>query len=391
MCNLIYLDTLTPLSLSFQSHFVKSFISTAQFPRYGVLLYKKSWTCTNEPRVIGWFGYLFASERIWLCFYSSFGDLRMAAVSLLVLIVLSQFVLLHFAGAEEENSYHHRRNCPPFPCGKLGEIGFPYTPRDRPECGLFVVGGCEGNIQKVQLKQGERWYQVDSISQAGTVTIYDEVLAKQLETKDCESLKNLSLSFPNLPYVTFQILSNLTLCKCNSPLNTSKMQEFSYAKCKNSTIYYSQPQGMPKPPGEDQYDRLSSLCNCPIIELPFTHLPPDKKHNSHLFRMLTAKVSVGVTVSRKCRKCHYRGGQCLVKKQRFHCSKGICQNLCTPLVAAFSHHRGCCCIFSPVFLDCTSYDNPLVLSWEMFTWPMKVFPFEKLKLVSRSDLSKQKK
>ncbi|WRX13298.1 Protein kinase domain - like 10 [Theobroma cacao] len=245
----------------------------------------------------------------------------MAAVSLLVLIVLSQFVLLHFAGAEEENSYHHRRNCPPFPCGKLGEIGFPYTPRDRPECGLFVVGGCEGNIQKVQLKQGERWYQVDSISQAGTVTIYDEVLAKQLETKDCESLKNLSLSFPNLPYVTFQILSNLTLCKCNSPLNTSKMQEFSYAKCKNSTIYYSQPQGMPKPPGEDQYDRLSSLCNCPIIELPFTHLPPDKKHNSHLFRMLTAKVSVGVTVSRKCRKCHYRGGQCLVKKQRFHCSK----------------------------------------------------------------------
>ncbi|KAK6281723.1 hypothetical protein POUND7_015548 [Theobroma cacao] len=221
----------------------------------------------------------------------------MAAVSLLVLIVLSQFVLLHFAGAEEENSYHHRRDCPTFPCGKLGEIGFPYTPRDRPECGLFVVGGCEGNIQKVQLKQGERWYQVDSISQAGTVTIYDEVLAKQLETKDCESLKNLSLSFPNLPYVTFQILSNLTLCKCNSPLNTSKMQEFSYAKCKNSTIYYSQPQGMPKPPGEDQYDRLSSLCNCPIIELPFTHLPPDKKHNSHLFRMLTAKVSVGVTVS----------------------------------------------------------------------------------------------
>ncbi|XP_017970430.1 PREDICTED: rust resistance kinase Lr10 [Theobroma cacao] len=221
----------------------------------------------------------------------------MAAVSLLVLIVLSQFVLLHFAGAEEENSYQHRRDCPTFPCGKLGEIGFPYTPRDRPECGLFVVGGCEGNIQKVQLKQGERWYQVDSISQAGTVTIYDEVLAKQLETKDCESLKNLSLSFPNLPYVTFQILSNLTLCKCNSPLNTSKMQEFSYAKCKNSTIYYSQPQGMPKPPDEDQYDRLSSLCNCPIIELPFTHLPPDKKHNSHLFRMLTAKVTVGVTVS----------------------------------------------------------------------------------------------
>ncbi|XP_021298844.1 LEAF RUST 10 DISEASE-RESISTANCE LOCUS RECEPTOR-LIKE PROTEIN KINASE-like 1.1 [Herrania umbratica] len=271
----------------------------------------------------------------------------MAAVSLLVLIVLSPFVLLHFAGAEEENSYPYHPDCPPFPCGKLGEIRFPYTQRNRTECGLFVVDDCQGIIQKVQLQRGERWYQVNSISQAGTITIYDEVLAKRLETKDCESLKNLS--FPNLPHVTFEIVPNLTLCKCNSPLNPSFLKKLSYTECKNSTVYYRQPnpQGMPEPP-----DNMSSLCNCPIIQLPSTNLPPDKNPlkensqlNNHLFHMLTPNVSVRVRVSHWCKKCHSRGGECLAKKQRFHCSKGICENLCTALLVASSHCRGCC-IFS---------------------------------------------
>ncbi|XVE75228.1 hypothetical protein DITRI_Ditri12bG0078800 [Diplodiscus trichospermus] len=247
----------------------------------------------------------------------------MAAIPFFILVVvLSQFLLLHSVEGEDRNL--HQPDCRrAFPCGNLGDIKFPYTQSDRPECGLFVVDGCnKSRTPKVQLEQGGRWYPLDSISQADTVTIYDEVLAKQLKNEDCQSLNNLS--FPNRPYVTFEMVPHINVCKCEGDSNRSLAKEFSYTVCKNYSIYYTRPEGIKEPRDSNRNDRLLSLCNCPIIQLPFTKLPPNKnsQHNNNLFKLLTPNVSLHVSLTIDCWDCHHRGGRCLANKQKFYCSKG---------------------------------------------------------------------
>ncbi|KAL4360437.1 hypothetical protein GQ457_04G006320 [Hibiscus cannabinus] len=237
---------------------------------------------------------------------------------LLILILLSQFKLLH---SVDDDGNRRRRDFPSFPCGKLGDLTFPYTQADRPDCGLFVVKGCNSTTTnqgvQVQLARGGRWYEVDKISQGNTLTIYDEILAKQLNQSDCQSLNNLSL--PNLPYVSFEIAPNVTLCKCKTTSNVSIPKEAGllHTPCDNYTIYYRRPK--PPPIGDtDDDDRLSSTCHCPTIQLPLVDHPPD---NGDLFDILTPNVSVKVHVSGPCRRCHRRGGKCLARNQSFYCSK----------------------------------------------------------------------
>ncbi|KAK8487895.1 hypothetical protein V6N12_010281 [Hibiscus sabdariffa] len=234
---------------------------------------------------------------------------------LLILILLSQFMLIH---SVDDDGNRRRQDCPSFPCGKLGDLRFPYTQAGRPDCGLFVVKGCHSTTTnqtvQVQLARGGRWYEVDKISQGDTLTIYDEILAKQLNQSDCQSLNNLSL--PNLPYVSFEIAPNVTLCKCKTASNVSIPKEagLRHTPCDNYTIYYRRP----KPPHDD--DRLSSTCHCPTIQLPLVDHPPD---NADLFVLLTPNVSVKVHVSGPCWGCHRRGGTCLARNQTFSCSKEV--------------------------------------------------------------------
>ncbi|KAK8483162.1 hypothetical protein V6N13_101303 [Hibiscus sabdariffa] len=238
-----------------------------------------------------------------------------------VLVVLSQFLLIHSA---EDEGNRLGVDCPSFPCGKLGDLAFPFTEGGRPDCGLFVVNGCNSTSRgvQVQLEHGGRWYEVDKISQGDTLTIYDKILAEQLQQRDCQSLNNLSL--PNLPYVSFKIVPNVTLCKCRTSSNISlpKETELRHTPCDKYNIYYHRPK--PPPSGDtDQDDRLSSLCPCPTIQLPLSEPPPD---NDNLFDLLTPIVSVKVYISGLCLACHRRGGRCLARNQNFYCGEGISED-----------------------------------------------------------------
>ena len=105
------------------------------------------------------------------------GNLRMASVSLFVFFFIAHLVSLH--SAEDEGIYPP--NCPPFVCGKLGKIGFPFADHTRPECGLCILYDCgEGNptnktTPKIQLERnGTKLYDVEGISQADTIKIFRE-------------------------------------------------------------------------------------------------------------------------------------------------------------------------------------------------------------------------
>lgn len=147
--------------------------------------------------------------------WEKLGHLQMVDVMpLLILLLLSQFLILHSA-----------EPCPvSFQCGNLlGDLKFPYTEESRLECGLFVVKDCNGTNPSVQLDRVGQWYRIHKISQADTLTIYDESLVQQQRNRNCSglSMKNF---LPHLLYVTFDITSGqiVLLVVTKLIINTTK-------------------------------------------------------------------------------------------------------------------------------------------------------------------------
>ena len=121
--------------------------------------------------------------------------------------------------ASTEDEYLAFKKCLPFNCGKLGEIRFPFTNNTSPEiCGPYVVDGCNDDSQRIQLVRGGKWFELESISQAATISITDEELRGHLNSNSCGSFNNLSLP-PSLPYFYNKKFSNLTLFKCDPSVN----------------------------------------------------------------------------------------------------------------------------------------------------------------------------
>jgi len=92
----------------------------------------------------------------------------MAPVPLLVFFALFHPLLI-CASREDGLAF---KKCPPFNCGKLGEIRFPFTNNTSPEiCGPYVVDGCNDDSQRIQLVRGGKWFELHTISQANTISI----------------------------------------------------------------------------------------------------------------------------------------------------------------------------------------------------------------------------
>ncbi|XP_048614993.1 LEAF RUST 10 DISEASE-RESISTANCE LOCUS RECEPTOR-LIKE PROTEIN KINASE-like 1.1 isoform X2 [Brassica napus] len=185
-----------------------------------------------------------------------------------------------------------------FSCGSL-DFRFPFfntTMRSR--CGLFRLKCTDHQISEMQLQKNGKWYKVKSVSQANTITITDPRLNKSLEAGLCTDLSNFSL--PDSPW-----LELTTLYKCNS----SRENGFTYANCKGggSSLYYS---------------NLTDHSGCSIIKTPESWNISRNKNQSNL----NATFSLRTNVTRACRHCYRRGGECTMIKDKFHCrggSKGI--------------------------------------------------------------------
>ncbi|KAI9387091.1 hypothetical protein POPTR_010G121025v4 [Populus trichocarpa] len=205
----------------------------------------------------------------------------MAPVPLLVFFALFHPLLI-CASREDGLAF---KKCPPFNCGKLGEIRFPFTNNTSPEiCGPYVVDGCNDDSQRIQLVRGGKWFELHTISQANTISITDEELRGHLNSSSCDSFNNLSLpaSRPNL-YI--REISNLTLFKCDLSVNFPHRLEFNYTGCKNFSMYYNRNTSLPSPPP-----------TCSILQLPVNKA----ESYGDIFRLLTATFSIEVFVSHHC-------------------------------------------------------------------------------------------
>ncbi|KAK9276176.1 hypothetical protein L1049_005707 [Liquidambar formosana] len=199
--------------------------------------------------------------------------------------LLSNIVILHSAGEEWG---HHPEGCPPFDCGKLGKLQFPFSNTTTPSCGLCTV-----NCQKKQLQSGGKWYELESISQANIITIRDEAFHKRLKSNECETFNNLTL--PSSPFGYFKITLNLTMYKCYSSLKSVPHSSFrNYTGCNryNFSIYYT--------PNDSLLLTLPPQCS--IIQLPKKPNP----RNNEIFSLLSADISLELVVHPDCHKCYFK-------------------------------------------------------------------------------------
>ncbi|XP_062152335.1 LEAF RUST 10 DISEASE-RESISTANCE LOCUS RECEPTOR-LIKE PROTEIN KINASE-like 1.1 [Alnus glutinosa] len=225
----------------------------------------------------------------------------MASVFLFVFFLLSHFVLL--LSAQEEMIYTKR--CPPFHCGHLGRIGFPFANNTYPECGVFTVDCRDDHYPTIQLEDGGRPYEVLNISESNTMSsmrIFDIEFREQLKFGRCESLTNLT--FPYSSFISFEIATpNQTFFKCNRTPDIPPPTNFFKMSCMNYyDIYFSN--------SSDSFP--TSLSGCSIIQLPknlsLDH--PPSPGDDDLFSFLTSEFDLGVRVSEDCYKCYQREGQC---------------------------------------------------------------------------------
>ncbi|XP_035542236.1 rust resistance kinase Lr10-like isoform X2 [Juglans regia] len=232
----------------------------------------------------------------------------MASVSaLFVFFLLSYLVLLLSAQPEETYSSH---NCPPFPCGDLGWIGFPFASITHPNCGIGIVD-CSKNPVMIQLVKGDyRWYELISSSvhqpNAYDLVILDRTLLKNLSSGRCELLTNWTI--PQSPFISFQIIStNRTFVKCNSTVHDLGPMESGDINCTGNYKIRANdtyPSVVIPPPG------------CSIIQLP------NKRGGRDNERYVSGVFELQTNASDACSQCYEGEGQCQLDLERkFICAK----------------------------------------------------------------------
>ncbi|KAL8463343.1 hypothetical protein ACS0TY_034123 [Phlomoides rotata] len=205
--------------------------------------------------------------------------------------------------------------CPEFfQCGNLGQLSFPLTEAQNPNCGLFPIDACNSTNPKVQLDSG---YSYDILQKISSNKLYvsDWRLEDALGSNRCSTFINPSPS--QSPFVNFSVTPGLiTLYTCNNQSYSESIQgyfrNYRHTSCPFFTVYYRQPllTGDPVrnvPP------------ECTRMELPAKM----NSSSSDLFDLLTSTFTIEWNVSEGCYECHEQGGVCMSRNENeFYCSKG---------------------------------------------------------------------
>lgn len=238
----------------------------------------------------------------------------MAATSFLAIFFLSHFVLLF--SAKEEDAKQQQQHCPPFQCGKLGNISFPFFDTTVPKCGGLCEVDCHTNT--IKLGNESQLYEVDRISQANVILIRDRVLEQNPLSRNCNALKNISL--PNSPSISFSFIENTPtffICNVNSEhtYGTNFSEYHSYKEClPGYSLFYTYP-------NESVFTTGTLPSGCSAVQLPAGNQFDDIACLGDLLRLVTPIFHLRLHVSADCSECHSKGGKCDTdQSNKFHCA-----------------------------------------------------------------------
>lgn len=228
--------------------------------------------------------------------------------------------------------------CPPLiDCGYLGNIEFPFTSTQHPDCGIWVIHGCDDYEPqaKKSIKNKEEWFDIAKI-EGFTITIRDDKLHDILLQESCEILRHNSTFTVNTLLASSRVQHYVSLYGCNDS-NTLDLQLQHYYSVSNTTAICKNNNGTSdiKPETEtvvvvsDPNPSNSSLLKgCTMVQLPTSfqvnHLDP-----VDLFTFITADIAIQIQVSPDCSTCHdIHGGQCrLDNRGKFYCDQGTYYNV----------------------------------------------------------------
>ncbi|KAK7269797.1 hypothetical protein RIF29_22533 [Crotalaria pallida] len=225
------------------------------------------------------------------------------------LIIVSQFLPLVSA---------HYAKCPPsFDCGILGQIKFPFTTTQFPDCGVLAIHGCEEQAanKSIQVSHG-RLNNVINVEDF-MITVTDDDTRNLLLEKSCKAFsKNFTL--PTTPLASFYIKYNITIFRCSPSLSVTLPSSFyNYTSCSDYYNIYYGPPNTEIPPG---FDWPKSLAPCSRIDFAVK----DETDTNDPFMFLSSQIQIQVQLSEDCNKClHHQRGKCHLDSQgKFYCGKG---------------------------------------------------------------------
>ncbi|XP_050893097.1 LEAF RUST 10 DISEASE-RESISTANCE LOCUS RECEPTOR-LIKE PROTEIN KINASE-like 2.4 [Lathyrus oleraceus] len=217
-------------------------------------------------------------------------------------------------------------NCPPsINCGHLGQIEFPFTTPQHPNCGMLTIHGCDDPEPEStkSIQNNNRWFNILEIKPF-TITIRDDRLRDLLQQKSCQVLTYNSMFTVNTPLVSSHLQNYVTVFGCNIN-STIDLQQY-YSSVSNSTsicINLDASNESIVVVTDSTISNSNHLKGCSKVELPTKYEVP-RVDPEDLFYFLIADIAIEVQVSRDCASCHdLDEGQCrLDTKGQFYCHQG---------------------------------------------------------------------
>ncbi|KAG4398070.1 hypothetical protein AAZX31_10G258300 [Glycine max] len=212
--------------------------------------------------------------------------------------------------------------CPPLlSCGDLGNISFPFTTTERPDCGFLPIRNCEDPLKfkMIQLQNNGEWFRVVLVAQLRnssiiTFQIRDKHLYDLLQNESCEAFRYNYTIPPFFHFAALRIQYHTSLFRCKRSLHVSPPTGMlNYTKCPDYDLYYKHIITA------DDVSR-SSLAACTEVQLPIKDVPDA----INPFTFVTADIIIRVDLTDECADCNYRhGGQCKLDSTETFCCVNV--------------------------------------------------------------------
>ncbi|XP_058760803.1 LEAF RUST 10 DISEASE-RESISTANCE LOCUS RECEPTOR-LIKE PROTEIN KINASE-like 1.1 [Vicia villosa] len=224
-------------------------------------------------------------------------------------LILFQFLLV--------SAQDHGRCPTSYSCGYLGQITFPFTVSQHPQCGALAILGCDNKNatapRTIQLGSppSKQLFTVPYV-EGDIITVREnEAQRNNLLSKNCQAFHNFPVP-PSSPLASFYIKYSTTMFKCNHSLSVIPPKSFyNYKNCSGYNIYYY------RQISDGNFKVPSSLAQCKVYKVAIRDSPSDDP-----FDFLSPEIEIKVQLSDDCNKCRHHGGQCqLDVHKNFYCAK----------------------------------------------------------------------
>ncbi|CAL5210005.1 unnamed protein product [Lathyrus oleraceus] len=237
----------------------------------------------------------------------------MGLVQLFCFLLFCQLVLILSARYGSGYQYNCQRS---FSCGYRGILHYPFTKAEQPDCGLILIHGCDDSYYSpklIQLEKNAKNTELTAVIDQNTITLSDPDFYKRLQHNVCDTLNQNYTLPPPSPLVSFYIIYNVTLFRCNHGHSINPPRQYFKYNCSSYYIYYD----------SKQYSNVtiekarSFFSSCSLFQFP----SKDLTDTENILSFVSGQMVVKIVLSADCEECcNHRGGQCrLNANNKFYC------------------------------------------------------------------------